>query len=239
MTDILIVPVLQDNYCYVLHHDSHVFAVDPGESAPVRAFLESRNWPLHTILLTHHHGDHMGGAEDLKAVYSCRIIGPLAEKARMPIIDQGVEDGEIITINGLTIHTIATPGHTSSHCVYWIPSLRTLFSGDTLFSLGCGRLFEGTAEQMYKSLRTISELPDDTLIYCGHEYTEANGRFALSVDPRNPDLIARMEEVRRLRQNDTPTLPVTLAMEKKTNPFLRTGSAGDFALLRHRKDSYG
>ncbi len=236
MIRIHVIPVLSDNYTYVIGNNANLIVVDPGEAAPVCEFLGSRKPDC--ILLTHHHGDHVGGAVELKTEYKAHVIGPAAESARMPMINQGVTDGDIVRVSGLDIHVIATPGHTNGHCVFWIPQAKALFSGDTLFSLGCGRLFEGTPAQMQDSLQKLAELPEDTLVYCGHEYTESNGRFALSVDPQNQDLIRRMAEVKDLRAAGKPTVPVTLDVEKKTNPFLRAQSVEDFAKLRAMKDEF-
>lgn len=236
MIRIHVIPVLSDNYSYVIENGVNLIVVDPGEAAPVREFLEHRK-PGY-ILLTHHHGDHIGGVPELKIIYKTHVIGPAAELSRMSMIDQGVRDGDIIHISDMDIHVIATPGHTSGHCAFWIPQAHALFSGDTLFSLGCGRLFEGTPQQMRNSLQKLAALPENTLVYCGHEYTGNNGQFALSIDPQNQDLLRRIAEVKILRDAGKPTLPVALGVEKKTNPFLRTQSVEEFARLRAMKDQF-
>jgi len=230
-----IIPVLTDNYCYVIECGDHLTAVDPGESAPVMRWLAGRD--LHTILLTHHHGDHIGGAAELKLQTGARVIGPAADEHRIPGMDVMVADGDIIRAGACEFTVIATPGHTLGHVCYYDAANRLLFSADTLFSLGCGRLFEGTAEQMWASLQKLAALPDDTLVYCGHEYTLANGRFALTVEPDNIDLLDRMAAVNALRGAGRPTVPVRLGLEKKSNPFLRAGSASRFVALRQAKDN--
>lgn len=230
-----VIPILTDNYCYIIESGDHLIAVDPGESAPVMRWLAGRD--LHTILLTHHHGDHIGGAAELKLQTGARIIGPAADEHRIPGMDVLATEGDIVRAGDCAFTVIATPGHTLGHICYHDAVHKLLFSGDTLFSLGCGRLFEGTAEQMWDSLQKLAALPDDTLVYCGHEYTLANGRFALTVEPDNVDLLDRMAAVNALRGAGRPTLPVRLGLEKKSNPFLRVGSAKRFAALRQAKDN--
>ena len=230
-----ILPVLQDNYCYIVEGGDHIAVIDPGESASVMRWLGGRD--LNDILLTHHHGDHIGGAAELKAQTGARIIGPAADAQRIPGMDVMVADGDIVRAGGTEFRVIATPGHTLGHICYYDAANRIVFTADTLFSLGCGRLFEGTAEQMWDSLQKLAALPDDTLVYCGHEYTLANGRFALTVEPDNIDLLDRMAAVNALRGAGRPTVPVRLGLEKKSNPFLRAGTAARFAALRRAKDN--
>ncbi|MBU0859895.1 MAG: hydroxyacylglutathione hydrolase, partial [Alphaproteobacteria bacterium] len=188
-----IVPVLQDNYAYIIESDGVYAVVDPGEAGPVIEALQKNK--LSAILLTHHHGDHIGGAAELKKRYSAAIIAPAAEEHRIQDIDVMVREGDIYTVGQTEFHVIETPGHTAGHVCFYAPAEKFLFSADTLFSLGCGRLFEGTAEQMWESLQKLAALPDDTLVYCGHEYTAANARFALDVEPDNKDLIYRAAAV--------------------------------------------
>lgn len=234
MPRVHVIPVLEDNYAYLIETAQGFTVIDPGEAAPVDAFLAGRT--LSAIILTHHHGDHIGGAPALKAAHNARIFAPASEAHRIPGIDVTVQDGEEIKINGLSLHAIATPGHTAGHMCFYAADPGWLFSADTLFSLGCGRIFEGTAEQMWDSLQKIAALPDDTLIYCGHEYTLSNGVFAMAVEPHNADLQDRMAAVEVLRAAGKPTIPVRLGMEKATNPFLRAGSASRFKALRLAKD---
>lgn len=238
MTNVTIIPVLNDNYAYLLELPSGEHAaVDPGEAEPVIDVLEDRGIALDYILCTHHHGDHVAGNKDLKAKYNCRIIGPEKDKARIPGIDQGVVESESLDVGGENIEILETPGHTSGGICFYLPGSGIIFTGDTLFSMGCGRLFEGTPEQMWNSLQKIMALPGDTLIYCGHEYTLDNAKFCMDVEPDNEALKKRYEEVLALRGQNKPTIPSTLNQEKDTNAFLRAGSAERFAEIRKLKDN--
>lgn len=249
----IVLPVLSDNYVYLLRDSGTgtVAVVDPGEAAPVEAALEERGWTLDLILNTHHHADHTGGNGALKRRYGARIAGPKADAHRIEGLDVPLAEGDRIAVGDHEARVIETPGHTSGHISLWFGEAGALFCADTLFALGCGRLFEGTPEEMWESLRRLRALPDGTTVYCGHEYTQANARFALSVDPDNPDLKTRAAEIDRLRAAGRPTVPSKLGVEKKTNPFLRAddpglarslGHEGDpvaaFAELRSRKDSF-
>ncbi|MCS6854083.1 MAG: hydroxyacylglutathione hydrolase [Elioraea sp.] len=238
--DVVAVPVLADNYAWLLRDrdTGAVAVVDPGEAGPVERALADRHWPLDLILLTHHHADHVGGAADLRASHGAALVGAAADRHRLPPLDREVHPGDTVPVGDSEATVLATPGHTSGHIAYHFSEARVLACGDTLFSLGCGRVFEGTMAEMFESLRRLAALPDETLVLCGHEYTEANARFALRVDPDNRALAARAEEVRRLRAEGRPTLPVTLGLEKRTNPFLRARGPADFARLRSEKDSF-
>ena len=248
-------PCLQDNYGFLVReNESGVTAcIDTPELAPILSALESRGWQLDYILNTHHHPDHAGNNLAVKEATGCSIIGPAGEADRIPGIDHAVDDGDSVSLGNATARVYRTAGHTLGHIVYHFPEHSTAFVGDTLFAMGCGRLFEGTPGQMWGSLtRIMQRMPDDTVIYCAHEYTEANGRFALSVEPANNRLIERMSAVRAARQNGQPTIPTTMAIEKATNPFLRPSSpeirqrldmpdAADvevFAEIRARKDRF-
>lgn len=233
-----ILPVLDDNYSYVWEHEGRAAVIDPGEAAPVASFLKDRNLALTHILCTHHHGDHIGGVADLKAASGAVVIGPAAETARIPGMDKEVREADRFEISGQEFTVLETPGHTRGHIVFYAPGLRAAFTGDALFSLGCGRLFEGTAEEMWASLQKIMALPDETLIYCGHEYTLSNARFCQHVEPDNEALARRIAEVSALRAAGRPSLPVTLAAEKACNAFLRAGSARRFGELRALKDRF-
>ncbi|CAO3411423.1 hydroxyacylglutathione hydrolase [Azospirillum largimobile] len=252
--EVILVPAFADNYIYVLRDaaSGKVGVVDPGEAAPVQAALERRGWTLTHIFLTHHHNDHIGGVAELKARHRATVIGARADAHRIPDLDVALGDGDRTVFGEQTARVIAVPGHTSGHIAFWFEAAETLFSGDTLFSLGCGRLFEGTPAQMWESLQSLRSLTDSTRVYCGHEYTQSNGRFALTADPDNSALRQRMEEVAALRERNQPTIPTTIGLERRTNPFLRAddpavqsaiGLPGAppvevFAELRHRKDHF-
>ena len=226
MLSILQLPVLNDNYIYLLHDpvSGETAAVDPAVAQPVLDALAQKGWQLTTILNTHHHSDHVGGNLELKQETGCTIIAAYSDRHRIPGLDRGVVDGDLITLGKHSAKVISTPGHTSGHLVYYFAGDNALFCGDTLFVMGCGRLFEGTAEQMWHSLQTLKALPASTQIYCAHEYTLANGRFALTVEPDNRELQQRMELVHQLRANHLPTVPSTIAQELATNPFFREDS---------------
>ena len=197
--------------------------VDPGDAAPVMAWLEAHpDWTLNDILITHHHFDHVGGVEQLKTATGARVAGPAAEK--IPARDIDLKDNDAIDVLDLRFEVMAVPGHTLGHIAYYHAEQNLLFCGDTLFSLGCGRMFEGSAVQMHASLARLAALPEDTLVCCAHEYTLANAAFALTVDPDNPALQARVRVVRDLRTAGHSTLPVRLAEEIACNPFLRCGT---------------
>jgi hydroxyacylglutathione hydrolase len=223
MLDVIQIPVLNDNYIYLLHDPAsrETAVVDPALASPVLEKLHERDWKLNFIFNTHHHQDHVGGNLELKAQTGCRVIGAFKDRQRIPGIDETVVEGDRIKLGEVRLQVMETPGHTSGHIVYHVPEDQLLFCGDTLFAMGCGRLFEGTAEQMWQSLKTLRDLPDDTNVYCAHEYTLNNGRFALSVEPGNSDLIQRMLKVETMRKENTPTVPSTIGLEKKTNPFFR------------------
>ncbi|KAK8549249.1 hypothetical protein V6N13_008926 [Hibiscus sabdariffa] len=218
-----LVPCLQDNYAYLLHDvdTGTVGVVDPSEAVPIIDALSRKNWNLTYILNTHHHQDHTGGNAELKARYGAKVIGSAIDKDRIPGIDIVLNDGEKWMFAGHEVHVMETPGHIS----FYFTSSAAIFTGDTLFSLSCGKLFEGAPEQMLCSLKRITSLPDDTNIYCGHEYTLSNSKFALSIDPKNEALKSYAAHVAHLRNKGLPTIPTTLKTEKACNPFLRTSSA--------------
>lgn len=227
MLNVLLIPVLTDNYIYLLNDPASgaTAVVDPATAEPVLAELQENGWQLDYVFNTHHHHDHVGGNLQLKQATGCRIVGAADDCKRIPGLDIAVKDGEQIHLGEQLFQIIATPGHTSGHIVYHCSDSHVLFCGDTLFSLGCGRLFEGTAEQMWHSLQKLKALPGKTQVYCAHEYTQANGRFALTLEADNQDLQQRLAEVAALRANNQPTLPSTMALELATNPFLREDSA--------------
>jgi hydroxyacylglutathione hydrolase len=217
---------LTDNYG-VLIHDSEskqTASIDAPEAAPIKSALQERGWRLTHLFATHHHDDHIAGIVELKQEFNLRVYGPSHDTRPIPRIDQPLTGGDNFVFGSSEVSVIATPGHTRGHIAYYMPGEHLLFAGDTLFSLGCGRVFEGTMEQMWSSLDTLRRLPPETALYCGHEYTLANARFALTVDPGNAALRRRAEEVAQLREKSLPTLPSTIAGERATNPFLRPES---------------
>ncbi|XP_022002436.1 probable hydroxyacylglutathione hydrolase 2, chloroplastic isoform X1 [Helianthus annuus] len=221
-----LVPCLQDNYAYLLHDldTGTVGVVDPSESLPIVDALSRNNRNLNYILNTHHHYDHTGGNVDLKSRYGAKVIGSNIDRERIPGIDISLNDGDTWMFAGHEVHVIATPGHTKGHISFYFPASGAIFTGDTLFSLSCGKLFEGTPEQMHLSLEKLMLLPEDTNIYCGHEYTLSNSKFALSIEPGNEELESYAANVANLRKKNLPTIPTTLKREKLCNPFLRTSS---------------
>jgi hydroxyacylglutathione hydrolase len=224
--DVLLIPCLSDNYCVLLRvpGSGETLAIDAPEATPVKAALSIQKSRLTRIFVTHHHGDHTGGCMALKESYGCEITGPETEAERIPGLSHTVKEGSPLSFAGHEVRVLETPGHTLGHVSYYFPSIATVFTGDTLFAMGCGRIFEGNAQMMHASLQKIAALPDDTAIYCGHEYTLANARFALSVEPENQALVERVKEIEALRGRGEPTLPTTIGLEKATNPFLRTQS---------------
>lgn len=249
--EIELVPILSDNYVYLLNEATSgtTGVVDPGVAEPVLARLEERGLSLDWILATHHHPDHTGGIEEVKKATGCRVVGP--GTGTVPEVDVKVGEGDRFELGGAVAQVFETPGHTSDHITYWFEKESALFCADTLFALGCGRLFEGTAEQMWASLEKLRALPDDARVYCGHEYTLSNARFAVTVDPENAALRKRLEEIEKLREADRPTIPSELGVEKRTNPFLRpddpairahlgmekASDAEVFGEIRRRKDN--
>jgi hydroxyacylglutathione hydrolase len=221
MIQISALPAFTDNYIWLLqdHRTQRCAVVDPGDAAPVQAWLEAHPaWTLSDILITHHHHDHVGGVEHLKSLTGAKVYGPASEN--IPGRDVALKDDDKVSVLGWDFDVYAVPGHTLGHIAYYHHGL--LFCGDTLFAAGCGRLFEGTPQQMHESLSRLAALPEDTLVYCTHEYTLSNLKFAVAVEPGNADTAARLEKVALQRQNGVMTLPSTLALEKLTNPFLRT-----------------
>lgn len=245
--------VLRDNYVYLLHDPDTgaTAAVDPSVAEPVLRAVADLGWRLTHVLNTHHHHDHTGGNLEIKAATRCTIVGPRADRDRIPGIDVAVGDGDSYDLGAQRAQIFDVPGHTRGHIAYWFQGSRALFCGDTLFLMGCGRLFEGTPEQMWHSLGKLRALPPQTRVYCGHEYTQANARFALTVEPDNAALVARAGLVDALRAEGKSTIPGTMADEVATNPFLRAdqpslqraaGAPGDavatFAAIRRQKDSF-
>lgn len=216
-------PCLSDNYGYLIHDNVNnlTATIDTPEIAPINAALATKGWTLTHILNTHHHYDHAGGNLELKEQWGCTIVGSKSDAARIPGIDIEVGDGETFDFGNHSAQIFDVSGHTQGHIAFYFSADAKLFSGDALFALGCGRLFEGTPAQMWHSLQKLLALPDDTIVYCAHEYTQANARFAISVEPQNVKLQARVKEIDELRANGKPTVPSVLGIEKATNPFLR------------------
>ncbi|UNF52021.1 hydroxyacylglutathione hydrolase [Bartonella krasnovii] len=244
----------EDNFGILIHDEKsgYTAAIDAPESKAIHNALKRRNWTLQTVFITHHHHDHVEALAELKQVYKTIVIGPEAEKEKICHLDKTLQPDESFFFGNQTILALSTPGHTLGALSYYFPEKKLLFAGDTLFSLGCGRLFEGTPAQMLDSLKKLRQLPDETLLYCGHEYTKNNALFALMLDPHNQKLQQRAEEVFLLRKKNAMTLPVTLGQEKATNPFLRWDNhiirknlamedATDeevFAEIRKKKDNF-
>ncbi len=252
MLEIIRIPVLKDNYVWLLHSGMTVAVVDPAVEGPVVAELDRTGRRLTHILNTHHHNDHVGANLALKARYGCKIVGPLADRNRIPGIDLALAEGDAITLGDATAKVFDVPGHTRGHIAFWFADEKALFCGDTLFALGCGRLFEGTPDQMWNSLLKLRAMPDETLVCCAHEYTQSNARFAVTADPGNARLAARAAEIDAMRAKGEATVPSLLGVEKATNPFLRAddpalaaayGLAGRdpvtvFAAIRAAKDRF-
>mgnify|MGYP001325265816 CR=1 FL=1 len=252
--EIFQIPVLSDNYVYLLHDPTtgQTGAVDPAVAEPVLAALADKGWTLSHVLITHHHADHTGGNLELKSATGCRIVGARTDAARIPGIDIEVGDGDTFDLGAERARVFEVPGHTKGHIAFWFEDAKALFCGDTLFALGCGRMFEGTADQMWSSLQKFLALPDETLVYCAHEYTQANARFAVTVEPDNRQLLDRAATIDELRAKGVPTVPSTIGEERETNPFMRPNSSGlkraigletadtvaVFAETRRRKDNF-
>jgi len=226
-------PCLEDNYGYLIRDAATgvTATIDTPSATAILAELQKKGWRLDFILNTHHHEDHAGGNLELKATTGCRIAGPGADADRIPGIDIRLGEGDIFELGSRRARVLDTPGHTRGHVVYVFDADHAAFVGDTLFAMGCGRLFEGTPAQMWDSLQKLLPLPDETRVYCAHEYTQKNAHFALTVEPGNADLAARVAEVDRLRAMGLPTIPSTMGRERLTNPFLRPDSAGLKATL--------
>lgn len=251
--EIVTVPCLSDNYAYLLRDaaSGKVGVVDAPEAGPIAAALEARGWGLDLILVTHHHSDHIQGVEELRARFGSQVAGGAGDRRRLPALDIALEPGDEVPLGESRARVYDASGHTVGHIAYHFPEAGALFSADSLMVMGCGRLFEGTAEEMWRTLTTLAALPDETKVYSGHEYAQSNARFALSVDKENDALKARTAEIDRMRREGVPTVPAALALERATNPFLRCAAPdfkarlglGDlpdaqvFAEIRRRKDA--
>ncbi|MGJ8622980.1 MAG: hydroxyacylglutathione hydrolase [Yoonia sp.] len=250
--ELVVVPCRQDNYAFLVHdaRTQQTALIDAPEAALIQAALDARGWTLNDILITHHHDDHVDGLAALRG--DARVIGAQADAHRLPALDLAVKEGDQITVCGQATHIFDVSGHTIGHIAYYMPGANLVFTADSLMALGCGRLFEGDASQMWDSMQKLRALPDETLVCSGHEYTAANARFAASLDPDNPDLILRIKAVEKARAAGQATVPSTLAEEKRTNPYLRVdlpefkavmgmpdaSPADVFAKVRALKDSF-
>ncbi len=234
------VPILSDNYAWLLRDSSTgaTAIVDPADAQPIIEAIEKAGGRLDMILLTHHHGDHIAGVDEVRARFGCPVVGAAADRHRLPALDQAVREGDTVRLGNAVGEVIETPGHTRGQINFFFPDGAVLLSGDTLFSLGCGRLIEGTPAEMFDSLRKLAALPGDTLVCCGHEYTESNARFALAVDPDNTELHDFVGRVEQLRAAGQPSVPSVLAEELKANPFLLAPDVASFAAVRAKKDKF-
>jgi hydroxyacylglutathione hydrolase len=240
MIEMVRIPALQDNYIWMAHDDAsgETIVVDPAEAAPVLAEADRRGWRIDQIWNTHWHRDHTGGNAAIKAATGCTVTGPAAEAAKIPTLDRTVGEGDVVRIGAVAAQVLEVPAHTAGHIAYYLPDAGIAFVGDTLFAMGCGRLFEGTAAMMWTNMQRLAELPPETRVYCAHEYTQANGRYALVAEPDNQALIDRMRAVDEARARGEATVPTTIALERATNPFMRAGSVAELARRRTEKDHF-
>ena len=252
--EVRLVPCLSDNYAVILRDAASNMAavIDAPEAGPIVKALDDAKWKLTHILVTHKHADHIQGIPELKARYQAKVIGPRAEASQIPTLDTQVGEPDTVEVGSLRARVFDTPGHTAGHICYWFDKEKLLFSADTLFALGCGRPFERPASVLWESLLKLRKLPGDTVVYCGHEYTLANARFSVTVDPKNAALKARLAQIEKARAANKPTVPFTLGEDRATNPFLRAdepsvaeaiGMAGAdpaavFTELRERKNNF-
>ena len=236
---IVAVPVLTDNYAWLVYdpQTEDAAVVDPGEAEPVLAAAEQRGWHVSQVWNTHWHGDHVGGNAGMKAA-GATVTGPKAEAPKIPTLDTLVKDGDIIRLGSHTAQVFTVPGHTQGHIALWFKDDAIVFTGDTLFAMGCGRLFEGTPADMFANMQRYAAMPDETVVYCGHEYTQSNGRYAVVAEPDNASIAERMKDVDALRACGKATVPTTIGVEKATNPFLRATSAEQLGARRAEKDAF-
>lgn len=238
--EIVRIPVLTDNYIWLVHEpvSKETMVVDPAVAAPVLAEADKRGWRITDIWNTHWHPDHTGGNAEIKAATGCLITGPRAERARIMTLDRLVSEGDVVTLGAAHATVMDVPAHTAGHIAYHFASEHAVFVGDTLFAMGCGRLFEGTPAQMFINMQRLGALPPETQVYCAHEYTQSNGRYALHAEPDNAALISRMAEVDLKRARGEPTVPTNIGLELATNPFMRATSVEELAARRAAKDSF-
>jgi hydroxyacylglutathione hydrolase len=237
--DIVRIPVLSDNYVWLVHepHSAATMVVDPAVAEPVLAEAAARGWAITDIWNTHWHPDHTGGNAAIKAATLCTITGPADEAARIPTLDRLVRGGDTVTLGAATASVWDVPAHTAGHIAFHFAEDAAIFVGDTLFAMGCGRLFEGTAEQMFANMQALAALPDATRVYCAHEYTLSNARFAVTAEPDNRELAQRLAEVEAMRERGEATVPTSIGAERATNPFLRAPDAARLGEIRRAKDA--
>ena len=240
MLEIVRIPVLSDNYVWLVHEaeSGATMVVDPAVAQPVLDEAGRRGWRIGQIWNTHWHPDHTGGNEAIKAATGCTVTGPAAEAERIPTLDRQVGEGDRVKLGAVEAVVLEVPAHTAGHIAYHLPSEATVFVGDTLFAMGCGRLFEGTADQMHANLQRLAALPPETRAYCAHEYTLSNGRFAAVAEPDNEAIRERLLRVEAARAVDEATVPTTIGEELATNPFMRARSAAELAERRAAKDAF-
>lgn len=238
--EIVRIPVLSDNYVWLVHdaESGETVVVDPAVAPPVLAEADARGWRITQIWNTHWHGDHIGGNAEIVAATGARVIAPAAESAKIDGIDRAVAEGDVVALGSHIATVWEVPAHTAGHIAYHLPDDSAIFVGDTLFAMGCGRLFEGTAAQMHGNLQRMAGLPGDTAVYCAHEYTLSNARFAAVAEPGNADITARVAAVEAARERGEATVPTTIALERATNPFMRATDSQELARRREAKDRF-